>query len=91
MAENFKTDFFTDRIGRGIQDIFQAQLDIATKRIYQKGRSESGGEGKSVGLGGRRIHKKKKKEDKEGTRCCILSHRSRQLQRLSAYDARLCS
>ena len=26
------------RIGRGIQDIFQAQLDIATKRIYQKGR-----------------------------------------------------
>ena len=25
MAENFKTDFFTDRIGRGIQDIFQAQ------------------------------------------------------------------
>ena len=38
MAENFKTDFFTDRIGRGIQDIFQAQLDIATKRIYQKGR-----------------------------------------------------
>lgn len=37
MAENFKTDFFTDRIGRGIQDIFQAQLDIATKRIYQKG------------------------------------------------------
>ncbi|RGY25843.1 hypothetical protein DXA46_25535 [Bacteroides sp. OF02-3LB] len=24
MAENFKTDFFTDRIGRGIQDIFQA-------------------------------------------------------------------
>ena len=29
MAENFKTDFFTDRIGRGIQDIFQAQLDIA--------------------------------------------------------------
>ena len=31
MAENFKTDFFTDRIGRGIQDIFQAQLDIATK------------------------------------------------------------
>ena len=35
MAENFKTDFFTDRIGRGIQDIFQAQLDIATKRIYQ--------------------------------------------------------
>lgn len=39
MAENFKTDFFTDRIGRGIQDIFQAQLDIATKRIYQKGRA----------------------------------------------------
>lgn len=38
MAENFKTDFITDRIGRGIQDIFQAQLDIATKRIYQKGR-----------------------------------------------------
>ena len=38
MSENFKTDFFTDRIGRGIQDIFQAQLDIATKRIYQKGR-----------------------------------------------------
>ena len=39
MAENFKTDFFTDRIGRGIQDIFQAQLNIATKRIYQKGRA----------------------------------------------------
>ena len=34
MAENFKTDFFTDRIGRGIQDIFQAQLDIATKRPF---------------------------------------------------------
>lgn len=39
MTEDFKTDFFTDRIGRGIQDIFNAQLDIATKRIYQKGRS----------------------------------------------------
>lgn len=39
MTDDFKTDFFTDRIGRGIKDIFQAQLDIATKRIYQKGRS----------------------------------------------------
>lgn len=39
MTGDFKTDFFTDRIGRGIQDIFNAQLDIATKRIYQKGRS----------------------------------------------------
>lgn len=39
MAEDFKTDFFSDRIGRGIQDIFNAQLEIATKRIYQKGRS----------------------------------------------------
>lgn len=38
MAEDFKTDFFSDRIGRGIQDIFNAQLEIATKRIYQKGR-----------------------------------------------------
>ena len=36
MSENFKTDFFTDRIGRGIQDIFQAQLDIATKRIPER-------------------------------------------------------
>jgi hypothetical protein len=34
MAEDFKTDFFSDRIGRGIQDIFNAQLEIATKRIY---------------------------------------------------------
>lgn len=36
MAENFKTDFFTDRIGRGIQDIFQAQLDIATNGFTRK-------------------------------------------------------
>lgn len=39
MAVNFKTDFFVEQLGRGIQDIFKAQLDIATKRIYQKGRS----------------------------------------------------
>ena len=38
MAEDFKTDFFSDRIGRGIQDIFNAHLEIATKRMYQKGR-----------------------------------------------------
>ena len=53
MAENFKTDFFTDRIGRGIQDIFQAQLDIATngftrkavnvRRYREPGRSYKGG------------------------------------------------
>ena len=48
MAENFKTDFFTDRIGRGIQDIFQAQLDIATKWIYQKDRERK----KVQGTGG---------------------------------------
>ena len=36
MAENFKTDFFTDRIGRGIQDIFQAQLDIAVLKESDK-------------------------------------------------------
>ena len=48
MAENFKTDFFTDRIGRGIQDIFQAQLDIATNRIYQKGRERRKVQGLSL-------------------------------------------
>lgn len=38
MAKDFKKDFFTDRVGRGIRDIFQAQLDIATERIYRKGK-----------------------------------------------------
>lgn len=56
MAENFKTDFFTDRIGRGIQDIFQAQLDIATKRIYQKGRERRKVQGTGRSYKGDPVH-----------------------------------
>ncbi|MCS2862896.1 hypothetical protein NXW13_00815 [Bacteroides thetaiotaomicron] len=46
MAENFKTDSLP--IGSGVEYriYFQAQLDIATKRIYRKGR-----ERKSQGTG----------------------------------------